>query len=116
MDSGRNARPICWTDVYLDAAYSEIGDMVRESPQTLISSLVETRYGRAIARIRQEVYALCLPKGLAAELKADANSAALKIVRRYLDSSDQVFEISVSVHPADRFNFAMEMTRSRTSQ
>lgn len=113
MASGRKARPICWTDVYLDAAYSEIGDLVRESPETLISSLVEARYGRAIARIRQEVHGMCLPKGLAAELHAEPNSAALKIVRRYMDSDDQVFEISVSVHPADRFNFSMEMTRSR---
>ena len=52
MGGGRKARPICWTDVYLDAAYSEIGDLVRESPETLISSLVEARYGRVIARIR----------------------------------------------------------------
>lgn len=113
MDSGRKARPICWTDVYLDAAYAEIGALVRESPQTLISSLVESRYGRAIARIRQEIHGICLPKGLAAELQAEPGSAALKIVRRYLDPADQVFEISVSVHPADRFNFSMEMTRSR---
>jgi DNA-binding GntR family transcriptional regulator len=90
--------------------------MVRASPQTLISSLVETRYGRAIARIRQEIHAICLSKGLAAELHAEPDSPALKVVRRYLDSADQVFEISVSVRPADRFNFAMEMTRSRASQ
>ena len=113
MDRGRKARPICWTDVYLDAAYAEIADLVRESPQTLISSLVETRYGRAITRIRQEVHGMCLPKGLAAELHAEPNSAALKIVRRYMDSADQAFEVSVSVHPADRFNFSMEMTRTR---
>lgn len=110
---GRTARPICWTDVYLDVAYSEIGDWVRESPETLISSLVEARYGRAIARIRQEIHGLCLPKALAAELNAEPQSAALKIVRRYMDSADAVFEISVSVHPADRFKFAMEMTRAR---
>ena len=56
---------------------------------------------------------MCLPKSLAAELHAEPSSAALKIVRRYMDSADEVFEISVSVHPADRFNFSMEMTRSR---
>jgi len=114
MEAGRKARPICWTDVYLDAAYAEIGALVRESPGTLISSLVEARYGRAIARIRQEIRGMCLPKVLAGELQAEPGAAALKIVRRYLDSADQVFEISVSVHPADRFSFSMEMTRSRT--
>jgi len=114
MEGGRKARPICWTDVYLDAAYAEIGAMVRASPGTLISSLVEQRYGRSIARIRQEVRAMSLPKSLAGELHAEPGAAALKIVRSYLDSSGQVFEISISVHPADRFSFSMEMTRSRS--
>lgn len=112
-DGGRRPRPICWTDVYLDAAYAEIGELVRQSPGTLISSLVEARYGRAIARIRQEIHGMCLPPALAAELQAEPGSAALKVIRRYLDAADEVFEISVSVHPADRFSFAMEMTRTR---
>lgn len=113
MDGGRKARPICWTDVYLDAAYAEIGALVRESPGTLISSLVEARYGRSIARIRQEVRGMCLSKELAGELAAEPGAAALKIVRHYLDSADRVFEITVSVHPADRFSFSMELSRSR---
>jgi GntR family transcriptional regulator len=113
MDEGKRPRPICWTDVYVDTAYAEIGALVRESPATLISSLIEQRYGRAIARIRQEVQGLTLPKPLAAELRAEAGSAALKVTRRYMDSKDEVFEISVSIHPADRFTFSMEMTRSR---
>jgi GntR family transcriptional regulator len=87
--------------------------MVRKSPATLISSLIEERYGRAISRIRQEVQGMCLPKPLAVELQAETNSAALKVIRRYLDSADEMFEVSVSIHPADRFTFAMEMTRSR---
>ena len=113
MESGRKARPICWTDVYVDAAYADIGPLVRESPGTLISSLIEARYGRSIARIRQEIQGLCLPRPLAAELQADAGSAALKVIRRYLDSADEMFEVSVSTHPADRFTFGMEMTRAR---
>jgi GntR family transcriptional regulator len=114
MEGGRKPRPICWTDVYVDAAYAEVGAMVRKSPATLISSLIEERYGRAISRIRQEVQGMCLPKPLAVELQAETNSAALKVIRRYLDSADEMFEVSVSIHPADRFTFAMEMTRSRS--
>lgn len=113
MDGTRKPRPICWTDVYVDPRYAEIGDLVRQSPGTLISALIESRYGRAISRIRQEVKGMCLPKGLAAELKAEPGSAALKVIRRYLDSSDEVFEISVSIHPADRFTFVMELNRAR---
>jgi len=114
MEKGRKARPICWTDVYVDAAYADIGPLVRESPELLISSLIEARYGRSIARIRQEVQGLCLPKEMAGELQAESGSSALKVIRKYLDSADEMFEVSVSTHPADRFTFAMEMTRSRS--
>lgn len=113
MDGGDRRRPICWTDVYVDPAYADLGEMVRESPDMLISSLIEARYGRAIARIRQEIEAISLPAELAEELQAEAGSPALKITRRYLDSADEVFEISRSIHPANRFTFSMEMSRSK---
>ncbi len=113
MDGDKRKRPVGWTDVYFDASYKDIADMVRQSPDTLISSLIETRYGRRIARIRQDIDATPVPKALAEELKAEAGSPALKIVRRYLDSANEAFEISVSVHPAGRFTFSTELSRSR---
>jgi DNA-binding GntR family transcriptional regulator len=113
MNGGRRGKPIGWTDVYVDPTYAEVGAMVRESPETLISTLIERRFGRRIARIRQQVHAVSLTPALAEELKAEPGSPALKIVRRYLDASDEAFEISVSVHPAERFTFSMELSRSR---
>lgn len=113
MDGGKKQRPICWTDVYIDPAYKDIPKLVRESPQTLISALIETRHGRRIARIRQDVRAVSLPSSLAEALKAHADSPALQIVRRYLDASNEAFEISVTTHPADRFTFSMQMDRTR---
>jgi DNA-binding GntR family transcriptional regulator len=113
MDGGRRPRPIGWSDVYVDASYTDIATLVREQPGTLISALIEQRYGRRIARIRQDVQAVSLPKALAEELRAEAGSPALKITRRYLDSADAMFEVSVTIHPADRFTFSMQMERTR---
>lgn len=113
MDGGERARPICWIDVYVDPAYADVGELVREAPDTLISTLIEARYGRAVARIRQDIEAISLPAELAEELQAEAGSPALKITRRYLDSSGEVFEISRSVHPANRFTFSTELSRSK---
>lgn len=113
MDGGKQRRPLCWTDVYLDPAYADIAELVRESPETLISTLVESRYGRRISRIRQEVRAVSLTPALAELLKAESGSPALQLVRHYLDASNEVFEISVTTHPADRFTFSMQMERSR---
>lgn len=115
MDGGQKSRPIGWTDVYVDPAYADVGPMVRQAPQTLISELIEARYGRRITRIRQDLRASTVPAHLAEELKVDAGSPALMIVRRYFDAADEVFEITVTVHPAERFTFSMELQRSRES-
>jgi hypothetical protein len=50
-------RRVGWTDVYVDAVYSDLRDGVRDKPDTLISAL-ETRYGRRIAEIRQDILAV----------------------------------------------------------
>jgi len=113
IDGGRKPRPVCWTDVYVDPSYNELGDLVRASPETLISALIESRYGRRIARIQQEVRGVILTPKHADLLKADKGSAGLQIVRRYLDSSDDAFEVSITTHPADRFTFTMQMERMR---
>ena len=113
MDGGKKSRPICWTDVYVDPSYADIADLVRASPQTLISALIETHHGRRISRIQQEISAVSLSPALAESLKAEVQSPALQLVRRYLDASDVAFEISVTTHPADRFTFSMQMDRLR---
>ncbi len=113
MDGAKKSRPIGWTDVYIDPAYADVGPMVRKAPQTLISELIESRYGRRITRIRQGLRASTVPAHLAEELKVDAGTPALMIVRRYFDAADDVFEITMTIHPAERFTFSMELHRSR---
>ena len=66
-----------------------------------------------IAHICQEVQAIVINKAQAEVLRAEPSSPALKITRRYLDSAGEAFEISVSAHLADWFNFSMQMERAR---
>ncbi len=112
MTSAADTPPIAWTDVYIDPAYVEIGEIVRASPSTLISSLIESRYGRRIAEIRQEIRAITVSAAMAEALQVEAGAAALRIVRRYLDAAGQIFELSDSVHPAERFAVSMRLLRS----
>ncbi len=111
-EGDRQRRPICWTDAFVDPAYADIGVLAREQPQQLLSELIESRHGRRIARIHQEIRATAMPVELAEHLAAEPGSPALMIVRRYLDVADDLFEITVSIHPADRYTFSMELTRS----
>ncbi len=107
------APPIGWTDVYVDPEYLEIGEVVRASPDVLVSALIESRYGRQIAHIHQDVRAFLIQdEVLAKALDAKVGEPALKIVRRYLDRDGELFEASVTVHPADRFSVSMQLSRS----
>lgn len=114
MEGGAKSVPIGWTDAYIDPAYAEIGEIVRASPDTLISSLIEARYGRRIAEIRQDIQAITVPQHMAQALQIEAGAAALQIVRRYFDAAAQVFEEFVTVHPAERFSVSMRLQRSQT--
>jgi len=107
------AKPVGWTDVYIEPAYADVGEMARSAPGTLISSLLATHHGRHIAEIEQEIRAFTLQdKHLCEALDVEKGSAALRIVRRYFDVTGELFEASVTVHPADRFAVSMRLQRS----
>jgi DNA-binding GntR family transcriptional regulator len=113
MDGKPDSAPIGWTDTYVDCAYADLRDVVIASPDVLVSSLIESRYGRRIAEIRQDIQATLLPQALASELQTTAGSPALKMMRRYFDPAGALFESTITFHPADRFTFSMRLTRER---
>ena len=65
MVGDESAMPIGWTDVHIDPSYAEIGDLVKASPDALISSLIGARYDRQIAEIQQDVRAFTIRSRLA---------------------------------------------------
>jgi DNA-binding GntR family transcriptional regulator len=107
--------PLCWTDTYVDAAFSELAELVPKFPKVLISSLIETHYGRATAEVEQDLHAVTLPAALARDLDAPPNSPAMKVLRRYLDMAGRPLQISVSIYPGDRFTFSMKLKRAGNS-
>ncbi|WP_233235032.1 GntR family transcriptional regulator [Bordetella sp. LUAb4] len=105
-------QPVGWTDVYFDSIYADVVPVIKAAPQTLVSEIIEERYGCRIAKVRQTVDAVSVPGHLAEPLNVAAGSPALQIVRTYLDATSRPFEISVTVHPAGRFSLSMMLTRN----
>jgi DNA-binding GntR family transcriptional regulator len=116
LDQAHSDQPIGWTDVYVIAAYADLPGVVRRSPQVLISDLIEKKYGQHIAEVRQTVEAVGVPADFADELKVKPGSPALKILRRYLDQAGQMFEASITLHPAKRFRLSMRLRRERATR
>ena len=111
VDPAKPDTPICWTDVYLEPA---IGAGIRKELRKssgLICEMVEQRFGRAVREIRQEIRAIGVPARVAKALAAEADGHALEITRHYVDDSGILFEATVSVYPADRFTYALQLRR-----
>jgi len=110
--------PIAWTVVYVDANRfdaAELANHVRAAPDVLVSSLLEAQYGRRIAQVRQDIVGALIPESLADELQAPAGSAALKILRRYVDTDGDLMDVSVTLHPASRYTLSMRLDREHAS-
>jgi GntR family transcriptional regulator len=113
LEEGSPDKPVGWTDVYVDAGFEGLADLVRAHPETLVSTLIEAHYGRRIAAIRQQIRGIVVPAALAPVLRIKAGSAGLEVTRHYEDSAGEIVEASVSVHPADRFTVVTRLTRER---
>lgn len=112
MDGVNDRLPVGWTDVYIKPEYTEIAEIVRSSPGVLISTLIEARYGRRIEQVEQQIRAVTIDESMARALKVTAGTTALKIIRWYSDAAGEVFEVSISIHPADRFAVSVLLKRS----
>lgn len=112
MDEEQPELPICWTDLYMDPAYTELVERVRESPETLVSTLIEQHYGRRVVEIVQQLQAMAVPAAMARQLGVEPGSAAMQVVRRYLDADGDTIDVTVTLHPADRFSLTMRLQRA----
>jgi len=106
--------PIGLTEVYVAPGYKGLQARVRASPDTLVSTLLETHYGQHIQEVVQDMRAVSLPAAVACSLGVAPDSPGLRIVRQYLNTQGQVVETSVTHHPAERFSLRSKLTRTET--
>ena len=108
--SGVDGDPICLTDVYIDPDFGGVASRIG-TQSGAIYELIEEDYGIRFSEILQEMSAVVLTDGQAKDLDAEAGSPALRIVRRYLVPAGKALEVTVSIHPADRYSYAMRIRR-----
>lgn len=103
--------PVCWTDVYIDASFSSKVRARLDQTTGLFSILIEELSGRRIQEIRQQIRAVTLSPLHAELLRARNGDAALEIRRHYLLSAGSLAEVSISIHPSDRFAYSTSLKR-----
>ncbi|PKR48015.1 GntR family transcriptional regulator [Thalassospira marina] len=103
--------PICHVEVYFDALYNGVVDKIPDARRP-IADLVEEQYQVRIEAIRQEVSARLLSPETAEMLQAKENGPSLLIKRWYFDHANNIFQMSRSEYPAERFRYVLDFGRS----
>lgn len=100
--------PIAVIDAYFHASLDDAVAQFDLSANTLFSQ-VEERAGVTVGRVTQDIQAVVAPVDVATTLGMSRRAPALRILRCYYSPDEQLFEISVSHHPGDRFAYAMHI-------
>jgi DNA-binding GntR family transcriptional regulator len=103
-----DALPIAVTDVYFHERLGPAVGQLDLSAGTLFSQ-IEQLAGVRIGTVTQDIQAIAADARTAGALAIAQGSPTLRILRCYFDPAGQVFEVSVSHHPGDRFAYAMHI-------
>ena len=103
-------QPICLTDVYVAPRFRSL-EGVRDAMRQPLYRILEKQFNCTIKTVHQEIRAMVLNAQIAKQLGVSTRTAGLWIARRYLDERDELVELAVSVHPADRFSYRESFRR-----
>ena len=96
--SGKEKRPMALTEIYINPSYSGVRNLIG-TLKVPVYTLIEKQYGVTIV-------AITVTAPDAKRLGVKPGSAALLVTRRYLGANDEVLEIALNLHPADRFSYS----------
>lgn len=102
--------PICWTEVYIHSRYARLF-RGKKQHRSAIFSAIEEQSGEPVTEVEQEIVAVTLSREIAGAIGAQVNEPALQITRRYFGPGRRLFEMSINVHPSDRFSYLMTLKR-----
>jgi len=108
---GDETRPIAWTQIYVAPAYAAVTE-AKDRDAVPIYSLIERRFGLKTRSVRQEISAMAITGEMATLLHVKTGSPGLSVLRQYFSTQDEIFEVTLSVHPADRYHYTMQLDLS----
>ncbi len=106
--------PLGWADIYVLPKYAAVATR-SDHGSTPVHEQVEKMFGESIEHASLEIFASSIPARMARALKVKSGSPGLTVIRRYTGRESGVFEITVSVHPQNRYSYTMELHRGLRS-
>jgi DNA-binding GntR family transcriptional regulator len=102
--------PIGWTDLYIRSEYAEVASLIGKRPGPAYS-LIEDEFGEHVEQVAVEMFPSAVPEHMAGPLGVEPGTPSMTVIRRYTGRGKRIFEVSVSVHPQDRFTYSITLKR-----
>lgn len=99
-----NDVPLCWADIYVLPEYASVFKNSDVGEKTFVEK-IEKHFGVRVDSAEVDVTVARIKDYMAKELQAEEGSPALKIVRRYLNSANEPFEVTINTHPEGRYAY-----------
>jgi GntR family transcriptional regulator len=101
-------QPLCVSDLYVALPYAAILDTAQARTRP-VYECVEATHGVVIAQVWQDVTAVTMTSRQARALRTAPGATGLHVLRRFLTKESVPIEVTVNVHPADRFTFSLRL-------
>lgn len=102
--------PLGWTEIFVAEQYIESREKLFEGSAPVFEQIAKI-HKLTIRNVEQQIRATTVPKELQDVLGCEENMPALLVRRKYFDEFNRVFEMTLSVHPADRYVHSMSIPR-----
>jgi GntR family transcriptional regulator len=100
--------PICWLDLYLAPEYAGVLPLIGKRDQPVYEMILE-KFGEQTTSVSVDLGVSRISAAMAPALRTAAGEPSLRVVRRYGGKDKRTFQISVSEHPADRYNYRLQL-------
>jgi DNA-binding GntR family transcriptional regulator len=105
------ANPVAVTTIHVRADLSPDAATLTALHGAL-NEWITANHGVRTRRVEQTITAVALDGVDAVTLGCEAGAPGLRTVRRYIGADEIAYQASVSLHPGDRFSYAMSLERA----
>jgi DNA-binding GntR family transcriptional regulator len=99
-----------WTEIYIAEPYIQARARFTAGPDPYYEQ-IRRQFGLVVREVELRLSAAAIPVKPAAILGVQAGDPAVFVRRRYFALGDTPFEVSLSLHPADRYAYTARLTR-----
>lgn len=104
------SEPLCITELWIAPAFRAVQG-IQGALSGAVHAAIEQQFGEVITTVEQEIRAVAIGASDARSLHVPARSPGLWISRRYRNRHQDLVELAISIHSADRFSYTTVLRR-----